>query len=496
MGARTGEQYIKGLQDGRKIYVNGDLVRDVTSYPGYRGVATELARHYDRHFDPELGSELTFASPKDDAPVSNSFLYVTNHKQLEQRIRGERLRCEHTYGLMGRLPDFMNAWVTDMARVPHVLGAKDKQFAENAINFYAYCRDNDICMTHTLLDPHVDRSKGPDAQQALKIVKETSKGIIVSGARMLSTLAPVSDELLVGPFLPRKKGEEAYAVAFAVPVATEGLSFIARETYDLERNPFDRPLSHRFDEGDAIAVFKDVLIPWSRVFVAGDIQSYNTLIIAFPGHVGMQAVIRGTEKLRFMTGLACKLASVNGRDKMPRYQEMLGELIGYIQIAEGLICGAGNELLQRVAATEQINGGPVDASAAINVKGNVHAFESFAGAAAMRQFFPYVNTMVCDIIRRIGSSGIVMTPTQADFENDEIKDALDSYVGGPGMEAIDKVRLQKLAWDAIATEFGSRQEHYEIFFGGDPYTVRMMQFHAPERARCEALVDRLFATGE
>ena len=151
MAARTGKAYIEGLQDGRRIYVNGELVRDVTQYPGYRGIANELAKHYDRHHEAGLAEKLTYASPKDEAPVSNSFLYVNDSNTLQQRIQGERLRCEHTYGLMGRLPDFMNAWVTDMARVPHVLGAKDPQFAQNAVDYYEYCRDQDICMTHTLL---------------------------------------------------------------------------------------------------------------------------------------------------------------------------------------------------------------------------------------------------------------------------------------------------------------------------------------------------------
>lgn len=351
-------------------------------------------------------------------------------------------------------------------------------------------------MTHTLVDPQIDRSKGVDTQQGLKIIKETSAGVVVTGARMLSTLAPVSEELLVGPFMPRQPGEEAYAIAFAVPVAAEGLRFIARETYDQERSRFDRPLSGRFDEGDAIAIFEQVLIPWERVFVAGDIRAYNNLIGAFPGHVGLQAVIRGTEKLRFMTGLACKLAGVSGRNQMARYQEMLGELVGYVEIAEGMIAATANETLHRINATAELNGGQADYTQVLDVIPGVPAAQRFAGAAAMRQFFPYVNNLVADVIRRIASSGFVMTPTEGDFENPEIAAALQSVLRGPEMEARQKVRLQKLAWDAVATEFGSRQLHYEIFFSGDPYLMRTMQYHTQERGRCEALVDRLLGESE
>ena len=117
-------------------------------------------------------------------------------------------------------------------------------------------------MTHTLVDPQIDRSQGVEAQEGLRIVKETDAGLVVRGARMLSTLAPISDELWVAPYMPRKPGEEAYAVSFAVPVATSGLKFICREPYDTGRSDFDQPLSSRFDEGDAIAIFEDVQVPW------------------------------------------------------------------------------------------------------------------------------------------------------------------------------------------------------------------------------------------
>src|SRR5260370_17341775 len=105
---------------------------------------------------------------------------------------------------------------------------------------------------------------------------------------MLSTLAPVSDELWVGPYMPRKPGEEDYALSFAVPVATRGLKFVCREPYDTGRSSFDRPLSSRFDEGDAIAIFDDVLVPWERVFPAPHLTIYNLMPPSFPRTIPFQ----------------------------------------------------------------------------------------------------------------------------------------------------------------------------------------------------------------
>jgi aromatic ring hydroxylase len=59
----------------------------------------------------------------------------------------------------------------------------------------------------------------------------------------------------------------------------------------------------------------------------------------------LQAVIRGTVKLRFLTGLACLVARAIGRTEMPRYQEMLGELIGSVEQAEGRLTASAHEVM-------------------------------------------------------------------------------------------------------------------------------------------------------
>jgi aromatic ring hydroxylase len=78
-----------------------------------------------------------------------------------------------------------------------------------------------LVLTHTLVDPQVDRSRGPSQQPdpflVLRKVRETASGVIVRGAKMLATLAPFSNELWVGPFLPRREGEEDYALCFSIP---------------------------------------------------------------------------------------------------------------------------------------------------------------------------------------------------------------------------------------------------------------------------------------
>lgn len=496
MGIKTGQAYIESLRDDRELYVNGERVGDVTQHEPYKGIINELASHYDRFHDPEIQSRMTFPSPKDGSPVSNSFLLTQTWDEMQHRIDGETLRKDATYGLMGRLPDFMNAFVTDVAAIPHVLGHRDKAFADNAIRYWEYCRDEDICLTHTLVDPKRDYSQGLEGQRALKIIRETDAGIVVSGARMLSTLAPVSEELWVGPYMPRQPGEEDYALSFAIPVATPGLTFIAREPYASGRDRYDRPLSERFDEGDALALFDNVLVPWERVFVARDVMVYNMMGPSYPGFLALQAIIRGQAKLRFMIGIASKMLDVLGRDDQPHYRSMVGEMCAYDEMASGLIESTAREVLTNVG-TEASRAADPEFSLEDRFKDMSALFAApdrgMVGMSTLRFFVPQMNKKIVEIVRLIGSSSLVMTPAAADFANPKTGPLLEEYFAGAGVTAHERVQVMKLAWDASCTQFGGRQDIYETFFAGDPELGRQLHFRTPKRANYVAMVDRLLA---
>jgi len=495
MGLKTGAEYRELLNDGRSLYIGGELVRNPNDYAPLQGIIQTVSEHYAEFYKPELQASYTYASPADGKPVSNSFLEAVSWPEIEQRMTGETLRKEATYGMMGRMPDFMNAFVTDMRLIaPHVLGHQDKAFAENAIKYYEFCRDEDICLTHTLADPRKDYSKPLGEQNSVRMVREADDGIYVTGARMLSTLAPVSHELFVGPFMPRQPGEEAMALCFAVPVATDGVKFISRESYARGRSTYDRPLSERFDEGDSLVVFDNAFIPWERVFIAGDITAHNMMGPSYPGYLALQAAIRGRAKLRFMTGLAVKIAKTLGRSEVPRYRELIGEVLGYNELADGLVEAIGHEV-QRNAVEEVARQNDPDYNLIDLARETGMLFASpkrgMVGMSTLRFFMPFVNTKVNELIRLMGSSSMVMTATEADFNHPDIADDLEKYMAGANVAGKERVQVMKLAWDAVSSEFGGRQEIYEIFFAGDPFMGRQLHYQTPKRDIYEAMVTRL-----
>ena len=82
-------------------------------------------------------------------------------------------------------------------------------------------------------------------------------------------------------------------------------------------------------------------------------------------------------------------------------------------------------------------------------------------------------TRMAWIVRELCGAGQVMTPSAGDFNNPELAPLLQRYFRGkPGVSALDKAKLMKLAWEAASDGFGSRATIYEYYHSGDP--VRLL----------------------
>jgi 4-hydroxyphenylacetate 3-monooxygenase len=452
MPVRSGAQYLASLKGTREVWLAGERIKDVTAHPALRRGAEAIARLYDMQHDPAYQEILTYPSPSSGEPVGVSFLLPRTPEELVRRRQQTKAWADESCGMMGRMPDFCNAAVASFAESQEFFAEADPRFGENVVRYYEYCRENDICLTHALIDPQTDRSRGPSEQEdpylCVGIVRETDAGLIVRGARMLATLAPFANELVVWPYAKLGEKEGAYALAFAIPLATAGLKFICRESYDTGKNSFDRPLSSRFEELDALVIFNDVLIPWERVFFKGNVGQANSLrartsLLAYAGH---QALVRTIAKAEFVIGVACLLVEAIGVNEFLHVQEKIGELISYTQVLNACVRAS-------------------EADAAPGPLGFLRPAGASLRAAML--LLPRIYPRMIEIIQLLGASGLIMTPTEADFHSPIAPD-LRKYFRGKNASAEEKAKLFKLAWDLAGEAFGSRQVLYERFYSGDP----------------------------
>src|SRR5260370_13663693 len=180
----------------------------------------------------------------------------------------------------------------------------------------------------------------PDPHLGAAVVDEDAEGTTIRGAKMLATSGVMANELLVAACPAWQAGDEAYACTAVVPLSAKGLTLMSRRSYEQNAtSTFDYPLSSRFDENDAVVHFDDVKIEWDRVFVCKDLKMAQAQWHDTRAHVlqNYQCIVRLMVKLKFMLGLARKIAETNNIITYPQGRETLGLMAAKVSNIEALV---------------------------------------------------------------------------------------------------------------------------------------------------------------
>ena len=477
---RTGADYIQSIQDGRAIFLDGQLVEDHVEHPAYRSSVRSIAGLYDFQAAPENQELMTFESPSNGSRVNRCWQLPQSYEELVQRREAITAWAELTYGFLGRSPDHVASSLSGMVMGLELFEEHSPQRARALIDYFTYVRDRDLFVAYVIANPRADHTKDVSQQTeeflAVAICDEDSQGVTIKGAKMLGTSAILADELLVTTGQALKPGEEPYAFTLAVPLATKGLKILPRKSYEAAAlSRFDNPLSSHLDENDAVIYFDEVKVPWERVFVYRDPQMCRDQFQKAPTHMfqNYQAQIRLMVKWRFLLGLARRIAEVNGVIAIPEVAGKLGYLAAQTAMVEGMVKGmeAGGEHYGPYFVPDRKL--------------------LYSAQVLTQQFYPeLVHT-----IRDLGGAGMIMVPSSsADFDNPEIATYIDRTHRSPVVEPKDKVKLFKLAWDAVGSEFGSRQVQYEMFYSGGSFVTRGRSFQNYDWEPAIGMVDSLLAS--
>ncbi len=476
---RTGQDYLKSLNDGRKVYIDGELVEDVSKHPAFEGIAQSIARLYDFVADP--ANDMTFISPSSGKPVNKAYMIPKSIEDLRSKRIAQKKSSDLAYGLIGRSPDHVANFLAGFAASAALFAEGGKRFAENVVKFYEYARDNHLFVSYVIVPPQIDRSRPPheleDPYLAAGVYKETADGIIIRGAQMLATSGALSDYLLLTNIRPLRPGDENYAISVVVPVNAPGVKQYVRRGYAVDKpSIYDYPLSTRFDETDALAVFDDVFIPWEHVFVYKNIELTYKQFFDTPAHVygNIQAQTRLVSKLQFIAGLTKRMATMTGTIKMPPVQGQLGELVSLISVFEGLLLAA-------------------EAAAQPNEYGAYVPKRRFLYSAMALQ--PELYTNILQLVRELAGGGLIQLPSSyKDLIYEATAKDMQRYVQSPGFTAVERVQLYKLAWDIIGSEFAGRHHLYEMFYGGAPFIVKGQAFRYFDFKEADQLVDQCLSS--
>ncbi len=476
---RTGEHYLESLRDGRIVYVGKERVDDVTAHPAFANAGTMFAMMYDLKCAPEMRDTLTFVDGGERH--SAYFLKPRDRAELELRTKAHRAIAAFSHGLLGRSPDHVASSITGLAMGAEVFDRDGADYAKNIEAYQRHARDNDLFVTYAILPPQGARK--PELYQSedkspptLRVTAEDDAGVVLNGMKMLATGAAFADEIWIGNIIPLAPSQVKESITCAVPVNAPGLTLWARKPFTADGGiEFNNPLAHRYDESDSMVVFKDVRVPWERVFVHDNPALSRDIDMETPAHclANHQSNVRYAAKLRLLMGIASKVVKSNGAQDIPAVREIIGELVSMEAVYQAIIDG-------QLHAMEQ------------TANGYVHVNRRYMYAAVNYAVENYGK--ICDQIRTLMGGGVFQMPASIDVIEDEaLREDFETYWSTGEESAVERMRLFRLAWDMLGSEFATRHDQYEKFYFGQRFVVRnFSHLHAPWD-EFEGLVDGIMA---
>jgi 4-hydroxyphenylacetate 3-monooxygenase len=453
----TGQQYMESLRDGREIWIYGERVKDVTKHPAFRNTVRMLARLYDALHD-ERKSVLCTETDTGSGGYTHRFYRAT--RSAEELVGARDAIAEWarvTYGWMGRSPDYKAAFLA-------TLGANSdfyKPFDENARRWYKKVQEEVTFVNHAIVNPPVDRNKQLEEVRDvyMHVEKETDGGLVVSGAKVVATTSTLTHYNFIANngALPIKTKD--FAFVCMVPTDAPGMKLFCRPSYEMTAaaigSPFDYPLSSRLDENDSIIVFDKVFVPWENVFAYADIDKVNNFFprSGFLPRFMFHGCVRLAVKLDFIAGLLLKGVDATGSKEFRGVQAQVGEVLAWRNMFWGL-----TDAMAR-ATTPWTPG---------------YVLPNLDYGLAYRVASNFVYPRLKEIIENVLASALIYLPSHSsDFKQPEIRKYLDTFLRGSNdYSAVDRVKLMKLMWDAMGTEFGGRHELYERNYFGNHESIR------------------------
>jgi 4-hydroxyphenylacetate 3-monooxygenase len=477
---RTGKEHLESLRDGRVVYIGGEKVDDVTRHPAFRNAAATVAGIYDLKADPANRDVMTYE--EDGARHSIYFLRAKTRDDLQRRMEGHRKIADFTYGMFGRSPDHVASFVTGMAMKPDALTAPCGH-ADNLLSYYRTIRDNDTYVVYAVVPPQAARNPEFYHRQnipvpTLRVVREDDDGVVISGMKMLATGALYANEIWIGNVIPLAPDQKKEAITCSVPCNAPGLSLWSRKPAAVGlTSEFDSPLAWRYDESDSMVMCEEVKVPWERVFVHDDALLSRDIYIKTPSHCfgNHQSNVRYWSKMRLLLGLCSKVANATGADQVPAVRETLGKMSAIESTIGGLVHGQINDF------ENWPGGGYVCFNRRIMYAGLNWCTQNYS------QFI--------DELRELCGGGVFQMPADISvMQNADLAKQFETFWQTPQADSITRMKLFKLAWDMVGSEFAGRHLQYEKFYAGAPFIIRNHAYRETDWGAFNTLVEDLMAS--
>ena len=336
--------------------------------------------------------------------------------------------------------------------------AKGTGYHQRFREFFKEVQKKDLRFALGIMDPKGDRSlspgKQPDPDLHLRVVEKRADGIVVNGAKAHTTSAPCTHVFFAAPCRVLGEKDRDYAVSFAVPVDTKGLTFITRPAAGpLEPKEIENPVSSQIGFVECLSVFDNVFVPWERVFMCGEWEATNQLINYFSSYARLAKCACTSARLDILAGAAALIAEYNGVEKAGHIRHKITEMMITSEIGWG--CA---------------NGGVARSSAHPSGVSFPDVAMCSAGLYHIRtRFSEFLGTL-----QEIAGGLVTTMPTEADYKNPQTRPWIEKYLRGKaGVPTENRFRLLHLIQDLTASRFTGYLLGSVVCAAGTPETNRI-----------------------
>ena len=458
MGLKTKEEYIESLrQMNPTAYMFGEKVTNVVDNPRLRAGIEATGATYEVAELDEFRDLVVTMSPLINEPINRFTLPPASIDDLVARVKINR-KLGNWVGTCHQRCTGLDCLST-LAIVTYDVDQKyGTNYYKNFIEFLKYMQKNDLTGNAGVTDMKGDRSlsphEQPDKDMFLHVVERRDDGIIVRGAKAHQTGSLSSHEIIILPTRAMRKGDEDYAVAFAVQQDTPGLiHVVGRSSLDTREIDGCDMGNFRYSKYCPTLIFDDVFVPKERVFLCGETEFAVDMVVKFSSfhrqsHGGCKA-----GKIDCMIGTALTMMEYNGTTKASHHKQKVVDMIHRAETLYGCCLAASYEGKAEPSGAYFIDTVLANAS-------KIH--EGKEMAEATRLMIDVCGGFVADL------------PSDRDFENLDIGQLLKKYLKGVDTIPVEnRIKLYRLA-EKLALE--SADTISDIHGGGSPEAHRVTIF--------------------
>ena len=468
MGLRTADQFLAGLRDSREVYYRGERITQVPDHPELGVVARHVAIDFELAEDPRFRD---LARHKEGGEEYSAYYRVPRDtSDLASRSKLIEAATGEGATLVILIKEIGTDALFALKRVLSRGGTAEGSARLEA--FYQRCRREDLALAVAQTDVKGDRSKRPSEQEDpdlyVRVVEERSDGIVVRGAKAHTSYAPCVDELIVLPSRSMAPGDEAWSMAFAIPIATPGLRLYASDFLHGLEDPWARPISTAHKMVETLTVFDDVFVPWERVFFHNRPDLAGATALTFVEFHRFTAVSYKLPLLDALVGAGIAAARANGIERAGHVRDKLTWLAGYAETVRGLI-----ELAAQRCGFEAGIAYP-------------DVFTTNLAKWTFARDFHHA----LDVVQDLAGGLLVTGPSGMDWNSAEIRPVLDKYLRG-AWPADRRMAVLNLISDLTARAYGGYQAVLAIHAEGSLEAEKLAMLRAYDSERAVGLAMRL-----